>query len=261
MTYWNSKWMLIEVAIGVGQWGECCSQGLYDPAKVNTNWPPLWLLITATALSFLSPWSLTHSSLQMFPPELTGSAVCADGWGKWIVKEVVTLFPWQKQRDCRKGNIISTWFRRERGGAGIAVEVFPNCPALFGCLIIRTFLRVISVCLVKTHIYSDARNQRSFTLVTSSHALLKQQHFSKLRPPSVVSSNRWQISPVYKVGEWFKINYYCPVQPGGPPHVIIQPLFSTNGPRLCKYGATKGWERLGGSKGQLVPCFNDSTLI
>lgn len=155
--------MWIVEPVKVSQWGQRCFQGLYDPAKVNTDWPPLWLLITATALSFLYPsegWSLTHSS-----PNVS-SWTDRVGSVRWKMGNV----------DCSScGNFISVI---QKGAVSPGVEGartswgFLNCSKCFGCLIIMTFLRVISATLIKHAYIQMHESSAAFLSQASSHAFL-----------------------------------------------------------------------------------------
>lgn len=163
-------------------------------------------------------WSLTHSCLRTLPPEPTGRPrALRDGEHGCNISSVTETESWERDLKERRGNSCYLWG-------------FPNCSVLFGCLIMTTFLTEISGCLINDTYIRKQRSRKFF-----SRTPKWQRQLQTLLAPSAESSNRWQISPVYR-DEGFKMNHCFPVQPGGQPHVIIHPLFSTNGPRLGKQG-------------------------
>ena len=96
----------------------------------------------------------------------------------------------------------------ERIAAGIPLR-FSNCLLLLGYLIIMTFHRAISPCLIK-HIHAHTRTHT----LNACHKLIlfnffsrtsKWQAVGKASPSSTVCSNRRQISPVYGDEECLKL--------------------------------------------------------
>lgn len=155
--------MLIEVSIKANE-GRVARAGLYDPAKVNTDWPPLWLLITATALSFLSScrgevWHIPVSECFLLNRQGQQS-VLIDG-EQGLAQRWSHYFP-NSNRETIAGVYYFHLVRRGRMWSGNSSwnisEVFQIAPVLLECLIITTFLRVISSRLIKhTHTFGRKR--------------------------------------------------------------------------------------------------------
>lgn len=158
--------------------------------------------------------------------------------------------PW-KHGDGSRRVIVSTWFGAEGCGEEI-VEVFQMAPMLLEHLIIMTFLRVISAPLIKKTCVSDVRQKKK-----------TQQHSNFF----LVPLNKASVTP--KLG--VLIANKCVLQGTGVFKIDRRPTWGTatrNNPPivLSKWTQTQKTEAVetsaspGRRKGQLMSCFNNSTL-
>lgn len=216
--------MLIEVSIKIGRCGGggggSARRDYTTPAKANTDWPPLWLLITAAGplLSFPAAGVKSDTFLRAnvsFWSSRVGALRWRMGSEDWhacghIISSIAREGEWERERwwqEC----IVSSLARGTEGSVaalalGISLRFCQIAPVNVP-LLSRSFSGNFRPFRGK-HTHSDTSERRLLALVTFSHTTVNKSHQSTVRvsffPSFFFFLNEWQIRLVYRDQERLK---------------------------------------------------------